>query len=83
MALCGLMLTSCDELLSGSEEEVFEVSIKNPSVGSGKGQQFVNVKCGGDWTLALIADGADVDWARLNAVSGKGNKSFRAPTRSY
>ena len=69
------MLTSCDELLSGSEEEVFEVSIKNPSVGSGKGQQFVNVKCGTDWTLALIADGADVDWARLNAVSGKGNKS--------
>ena len=73
--VCGLMLTSCDELLSGSEEEVFEVSIKNPSVGSGKGQQFVNVKCGTDWTLALIADGADVDWARLNAVSGKGNKS--------
>ena len=75
MAVCGLMLTSCDELLSGSEEEVFEVSIKNPSVGSGKGQQFVNVKCGTDWTLALIADGADVDWARLNAVSGNGNKS--------
>ena len=43
MAVCGLMLTSCDELLSGSEEEVFEVSIKNPSVGSGKGQQFVYV----------------------------------------
>ena len=75
MAVCGLMLTSCEELFSGSEEDVFEVSIKNPSVGSGKGQQFVNVKCGGDWTLALIADGADVDWARLNAVSGKGNKS--------
>ena len=75
MAVCGLMLTSCDELLSGSEEEVFEVSIKNPSVGSGKGQQFVNVKCGTGWTLALIADGADVDWARLNAVSGNGDKS--------
>jgi DNA/RNA endonuclease G (NUC1) len=75
MAVCGLMLTSCEELFPGSEEDVFEVSIKNPSVGSGKGQQFVNVKCGGDWTLALIADGADVDWARLNAVSGKGNKS--------
>ena len=53
MAICGLVLTSCDAPVSGS---VLEVSIKNPSVGSGKGEQFVNVKCTGNWTLALVAD---------------------------
>ena len=73
MAACGLMLTSCDEVRT--EVEVFEVSIKNPSVASGKGQQFVNVKCSGDWTLALVAETGEVDWARLSATSGTGNKS--------
>ena len=73
MAACGLMLTSCDEVKT--EVEVFEISIKNPSVASGKGQQFVNVKCSGDWTLALVAETGEVDWARLSATSGTGNKS--------
>ena len=73
MAACGLMLTSCDEVRT--EVEVFEVSIKNPSVASGKGQQFVNVKCSGDWTLALTSEQGEVDWARLSATSGTGNKS--------
>ena len=73
MAACGLMLTSCDEVKT--EVEVFEVSIKNPSVASGKGQQFVNVKCSGDWTLALTSEQGEVDWARLSATSGTGNKS--------
>lgn len=73
MAVCGLMLTSCDEVKT--EVEVFEISIKNPSVASGKGQQFVNVKCDGDWTLALVAETGEVDWARLSATSGTGDKS--------
>ena len=73
MAACGLMLTSCDEVRT--EVEVFEVSIKNPSVASGMGQQFVNVKCSGDWTLALTSEQGEVDWARLSATSGTGNKS--------
>ena len=73
MAACGLMLTSCDEVKT--EVEVFEISLKNPSVASGKGQQFVNVKCSGDWTLALVAETGEVDWARLSATSGTGNKS--------
>ena len=73
MAACGLMLTSCDQVKT--EVEVFEVSIKNPSVASGKGQQFVNVKCSGDWTLALTSEQGEVDWARLSATSGTGNKS--------
>ena len=73
MAACGLMLTSCDQVKT--EVEVFGISIKNPSVASGKGQQFVNVKCSGDWTLALVAETGEVDWARLSATSGTGNKS--------
>ena len=73
MAACGLMLTSCD--IVKPQEEVLEVSIKNPAVASGKGQQFVNVKCSGEWTLALVAETGEVDWARLSATSGTGNKS--------
>ena len=73
MAACGLMLTSCDEVRT--EVEVFEVSIKDPSVASGKGQQFVNVKCSGDWILAMTSEQGEVDWARLSATSGTGNKS--------
>ena len=72
MAICGLVLTSCDAPVSAS---VLEVSIKNPSVGSGKGEQFVNVKCAGNWTLALVADEGSVNWARLNVTEGSGNKS--------
>lgn len=73
MAACGLMLTSCDEVKT--EVEVFEISIKSPSVASGKGQQFVNVKCSGGWTLALISESGESDWARLSATTGTGNKS--------
>lgn len=71
IAACGLMLTSCDKP-AGPSEDVLEVSIKNPSVGSGKGQQFVNVKCSGDWTLSLSED---ADWAQLSVTSGTGSKS--------
>ena len=55
--------------------DVLEVSIKNPSVASGRGQQFVNVKCSGNWTLALISEQGEVDWASLSVVSGVGDKS--------
>ena len=73
MAACGLMLTSCDEVKT--EVKVLKVSVKNPSVVSGKGQQFVNVKCSGDWTLALVAETGEIDWARLSVTSGTGDKS--------
>jgi DNA/RNA endonuclease G (NUC1) len=71
-----LSLASCEQPADeGSVTETFEVSIKNPKVGSSAGQQFVNVKCGGDWTLTLVAETGEVDWARLSATSGTGNKS--------
>ena len=74
--LSALVFSSCDELGStGIGIEVFGVTIKNPKVDSGKGQQFVNVKCSGDWTLALTSEQGEVDWARLNVTSGTGDKS--------
>ena len=74
LAVCGLVLTSCEQ--SGSKEGAFEVSVKKTSVGPDKGTQFVSVKCAGDWTLELVSeDGVAIDWARLNVTSGTGNKS--------
>lgn len=66
---------SCDKQTEPEGEKILEVSIKNPSVGSGRGEQFVNVKCNGDWTLSLTSDNGDVAWAELNTTSGTGNKS--------
>lgn len=74
MTLCLVSLASCEK--SGQHQEgILEVSIKNTSVDSGKGQQFVNVKCVGDWTIALVSDEGDVDWASLSVTEGTGNKS--------
>lgn len=74
IAACGLMLTSCSKP-EDKTRDIFHVSVKTPNVGSGKGQQFVSVKCSGSWTLALVADEGEVDWARLSATSGTGDKS--------
>lgn len=74
IAVCGLMLTSCN---NPAEDAItaFEVSLKTPSVESGKGQQFVSVKCAGNWTLALVSDEGEVDWATLSVTSGSGDKN--------
>ena len=74
IAVCGLMLTSCVKP-NGNVDDVFEVSLKSISVGSGEGEQFVSVKCSGKWTLALVSDEGEVDWAELSVYSGVGNKN--------
>ena len=74
MAVCGLMLTSCGKP-EDKTRDIFHVSVKTPKVGSGKGQQFVSVKCSGSWTLALVADEGEVDWAELSVTSGQGDKN--------
>ncbi len=71
-ALAALFAVSCEKPV---EDSLLEVSLKNPSVASGKGQQFVNVKCSGGWTLDLISESGESDWARLSATTGTGNKS--------
>jgi DNA/RNA endonuclease G (NUC1)/predicted small secreted protein len=75
VAVCALLLTSCEPSdVSGSGE--FSVSLRNPKVASDAGTQFLDVKCSGDWTLALVADGAEeVDWASLSVYSGTGDKA--------
>ena len=74
IAACGLMLTSCSKP-EDKTRDIFHVSVKTPKVGSGKGQQFVSVKCSGRWTLALVADEGEVDWAELSVTSGQGDKN--------
>ena len=73
MAICALLTVSC----SVPEDSSLEVSIKNTSVIPVSGQQFVSVKCSGDWTLTLISPEEEetIDWAHLSVTSGVGNKS--------
>lgn len=75
MAFCTLAVSSCAKPVE--EKDVLEVSVKTPSVASGKGQMFVNVRCNTSWTLILMDadDDSDIDWASLNIDSGKGNMS--------
>ena len=75
MTFCALFMVSCQE--PAAESAALEVSVKTPVVDSGKGQMFVNVKCDGRWTLALVdaVDGKDVDWASLSVTSDSDNKS--------
>lgn len=76
MAFCALFVTSCQKP-SDEEDDALEVSVRTPSVDSGKGQMFVNVKCSSSWTLSVAdaEDDSDIDWASLNITSGKGNMS--------
>ena len=75
MAFCTLAVSSCAKPVE--EKDDLEVSVKTPSVASGKGQMFVNVRCNTSWTLILMdaEDDSDIDWASLNIDSGKGNMS--------
>lgn len=76
VAIFSCVLTSCENKEGNkTNTEVLEVSVKNPSVGSGAGQQFVNVKCSGLWTLTLVSDNGEVGWATLSVTSGNGNKN--------
>ena len=72
MVICALMSVSC----SVPGDSTLEVSIKYTTVTPVKDQQFVSVKCSGEWTLTLVSpDGKEnVDWAELSVTSGKGNK---------
>ena len=73
--LLAMALTSCDLLgLKGGDTEI-ELSVKQQTVISNKGQQFVSVKCSSDWMLSLVSDEGEVNWARLSETEGTGDKS--------
>ena len=69
----------------GTGSGPFEVSLQKPKVSNESGTQFVNVKCSGEWTLTLVSESGDTDWASLNTYSGTGDKSnviFKYKTNS-
>lgn len=71
-----MLLMGCEPHAGqGVDSGALEVSLQKPVVGSESGTQFVNVKCSGNWTLNLVADSGNADWANLNVYSGSGNKS--------
>lgn len=71
-----MLLMGCEPHAGqGVDSGALEVSLQKPVVGSESGTQFVNVKCSGNWTLNLVADSGNADWANLNFYSGSGNKS--------
>lgn len=72
MAICALLVTSCD---SSEPAVLVEVSAQFSEVPAQKGSMFVNVKCAGEWTLRLEKAGAVVDWAELSKTAGSGNSS--------
>ena len=74
VAVCSLLFASCGEPVT--ENATLEVSVKNSSVASGKGQLFVSVKCASSWTLSLTdEDGEEIGWAAINPSSGQGDKN--------
>ena len=66
-------LASCDGVTT--VVEVLSVSIKKSKVSCEAGSQFVYVKCSGDWTIALVQEEGEVEWATLSVSSGSGDKS--------
>ena len=72
MVLSALFVVSCQMKI---QDSVLEVSVKKSTVDAAKGQQFVSVRCTGDWTLALLSDEGDVGWASLDVNAGSGNKT--------
>ena len=74
-AFCALMASSCTE---AGEELVMEVSAQYPTLSAKAGDMFLQIRCNSSWTVYLAddADGSAIDWARLNADSGSGDRNL-------
>jgi endonuclease G len=72
LALCGASCTKPD-----SKTEL-SLKVESETVSAKSSQIFVSVKCNSSWTIALTddSDGSAVDWARLNAGSGSGDRNL-------
>ena len=81
-----MLPVACEKHIGqGTGSGPFEVSLQKPKVSNEPGTQFVNVKCSGEWTLTLVSESGDTDWASLNTYSGTGDKSnviFKYKTNS-
>lgn len=74
MLLCVAGIFASCEVFDKNAHEALEVSVKRTQVDYKRGQQFVSVKCSGNWKLSLLSDGEEVDWASLDVTSGRGDK---------
>ena len=77
MAVCALLL-SCDKV----KPEEIHLSVEilpSPVVDAKADQVFVSVKSNSSWTAAVTDEAGEspVDWARLSAISGEGDKNLR------
>ena len=77
MAVCALLL-SCDKV----KPEEIHLSVEilpSPVVDAKADQVFVSVKSNSSWTAAVTDEAGEspVDWARLSAFSGEGDKNLR------
>ena len=81
-----MLPVACEKHIGqGTGSGPFEVSLQKPKVSNESGTQYVNVKCSGEWTLTLVSESGDTDWASLNTYSGTGDKSnviFKYKTNS-
>ena len=55
-----------------------DVSAEYPTLSARAGEIFVRIRCNSDWTAYLADDntGSPIDWARLNATSGSGDRNL-------
>ena len=73
-AIVFLALVSCEK----TPDPTLSISVRHSEVEGEAGSQFVTVKVseGQSWSLSLLgSDGQEVDWARLDPVSGIGSLS--------
>ena len=74
-AFCSLLAFSCTK---SDVEVTLDVSAEYPTLSARAGEIFVRVRSNSDWTAYLADDntGSPIDWARLNATSGSGDRNL-------
>lgn len=74
-AFCALLAFSCTKQ---DAEVTLDVSAEYPTLSAKAGEIFVRVRSNSEWTAYLADDntGSPIDWARLNATSGSGDRNL-------
>lgn len=74
-AFCSLLAFSCTKQ---DAEVTLDVSAEYPTLSAKAGEIFVRVRSNSEWTAYLADDntGSPIDWARLNATSGSGDRNL-------
>lgn len=74
-AFCTLLAFSCTK---SDVEVTLDVSAEYPTLSAKAGEIFIRVRSNSEWTAYLADDntGSPIDWARLNATSGSGDRNL-------